>query len=80
MHRPGRPPTPAPRPVVGADAVFPRRVRTYGEAPADEVVLLEGSSGLLELAVNGGSAATVTGLGRGDVVEVSSCTRGVDVV
>jgi S-adenosylmethionine hydrolase len=33
-------------------------------------VILEGSSGLLELVVNGGSAADATGLARGDVVEV----------
>jgi S-adenosylmethionine hydrolase len=31
---------------------------------------LPGSSGLLELVVNGGSAADATGLGRGDVIEV----------
>ena len=36
-----------------------------------EVVLLVGSASLLELAVNGGSAATATGLGRGDVIKVS---------
>lgn len=47
-----------------------RRVRTYGDAPAGEVVVLEGSSGLLELAVNGGSAAESTGLKRGAKVSV----------
>lgn len=56
--------------VRAGDAVFDLWVRTYGEAPADEVVLLRGSSGLLELAVNQGSAAEVTGLDRGDAVEV----------
>ena len=45
-----------------------RRVRTYAEARPDEVVLLEGSAGYLELAVNCGSAADVTGLERGDPV------------
>ncbi len=54
----------APRPA--------RRVRSYGEAAPGEVVLLEGSSGLLELAVNRGSAAALTGLGRGDVVDITS--------
>ena len=47
-----------------------RRVATYGKAAAGEVVALEGSSGHLELAVNGGSAAQSTGLARGDAVEV----------
>ena len=54
----------APRPA--------RRARSYGDAAPGEVVLLEGSSGLLELAVNRGSAAALTGLGRGDEVEVTS--------
>ena len=45
-----------------------RRVETYGEAEAEEVVLLEGSAGYLELAVNCGSAAEATRLERGDTV------------
>ncbi len=48
-----------------------RRVATYGDAKAEEVVLLEGSAGYLELAVNCGSAADVTGLERGDTVVIS---------
>jgi hypothetical protein len=54
----------APRPA--------RRVARYGDAAPGEVVLLEGSSGLLELAVNGGSAAAVTGLSRGGPVDITS--------
>lgn len=57
--------------VVAGDAVFDVRVTTYGEAPPDEVVMLEGSSGYLELAVGGGSAAEITGLERGDHLETS---------
>ena len=49
-----------------------RRVRTYSDADGDEVVLLEGSSGYLELAVNGGSAAMATGLRRGDSVRITN--------
>jgi len=45
-----------------------RRVATYGEAQPDEVVLIEGSAGYLELAVNCGSAAEATALERGDAV------------
>lgn len=45
-----------------------RRVTTYAEGATDEVVLLEGSAGFLELAVNCGSAAEATGLERGDIV------------
>ena len=42
--------------VVGDDSVL-RLVTTYGEAAPDELVALVGSSGRLELAVVGGSAA-----------------------
>jgi S-adenosylmethionine hydrolase len=49
-----------------------RRVATYGEARPDEVVLIEGSAGYLELAVNCGSAADATGLERGDTVVFST--------
>lgn len=48
-----------------------RRVGTYGEADPEEVVLIEGSAGFLELAVNCGSAADATGLQRGDRVVFS---------
>jgi len=46
------------------------RVSTYGNAPAGEPVLLEGSSGLLEIAIAGGSAAKLLELERGDPVEL----------
>jgi len=49
-----------------------RRAQTYSDAEDHEVVLLEGSAGFLELAVNGGSAAMATGLRRGDAVRVTS--------
>jgi hypothetical protein len=49
-----------------------RRVQTYSDAEGGEVILLEGSAGFLELAVNGGSAAMATGLRRGDTVRVTS--------
>lgn len=47
-----------------------RRVHTYGEARGDEPVLLEGSAGLLEVSVNGASAAAALDVGRGDAVKV----------
>jgi S-adenosylmethionine hydrolase len=47
-----------------------RRVEAYGDGKTDEVIMLEGSSGLLELAVNGGSAARATGLARGSAVRI----------
>jgi S-adenosylmethionine hydrolase len=46
-------------------------VHTYAEAQPDEVVVLEGSAGYLELAINCGSAAEATGLERGDTVVFS---------
>lgn len=55
-----------------------RRVQTYSEAHGDEVVLLEGSAGYLELAVNGGSAAMATGLRRGDSVRMTHADDGSD--
>jgi S-adenosylmethionine hydrolase len=47
-----------------------RRVETFAQGSPGEVVMLEGSSGMLELVVNRGSAAEATGLARGDVVEI----------
>jgi len=47
-----------------------RRVQTYGDAGPGEAVTLEGSSGLLEIAIPGESAAIVLDLGVGDEVEV----------
>ncbi len=55
-----------------------RRGGVYAEGDPGEVVLLEGSSGLLELAVNGGSAAKATGLKRGDNVRVTNLDDGDD--
>jgi len=49
-----------------------RRVETYGDAQPDEVVLIEGSAGYLELAVKCGSAAEATALERGDIVVFST--------
>jgi S-adenosylmethionine hydrolase len=47
-----------------------RRVATYEQGRDGELLLLEGSSGLLELAVRRGSAAGLTGLGRGETVVI----------
>ena len=47
-----------------------RLVATYADAGDGEVVMLEGSSGLLELALKGASAAEIIGLRRGDSVEI----------
>ena len=55
-----------------------RRVGTYSDADEDEVILLEGSAGYLELAVNGGSAAMATGLRRGDSVRITHTDDGGD--
>ncbi len=56
------------REAVWASGRSARRVSTFAEAAPDEVVLLAGSAGYLELAVNGGSATEATGLERGDGV------------
>jgi S-adenosylmethionine hydrolase len=49
---------------------IPRIVPTYAEGAAGEVCALVGSSDHMEVAVSGGSAADVLGLGRGAVVRV----------
>lgn len=46
------------------------RVRTFGDVPAGAALVYENSCGLLEIAVNGGSAAAALGLRIGDPVAV----------
>jgi S-adenosylmethionine hydrolase len=58
--------------VLEREAPGVRRIDIGHQVPPGDVVLLECSSGLLELAVNRGSAAALTGLGRGDGVDVTS--------
>lgn len=52
-------------------------VTTYAEAPADSVCALFGSSGHLEVAVRGGSAAEYLGVARGATITVSRGEEGV---
>ncbi len=59
--------------VAGGTRV--RVVRTYGDVPAGAPLALIGSSGLLEVAVNRGSAAKTLGLRRGDAVSVDAGSR-----
>ncbi len=44
--------------------------RTYGEAEAGEPILLFNSSDFLEIAINGGNAAELLGIRKGDAVHV----------
>jgi len=55
--------------VVVAGVVAPL-VLTYADVPTGEPCALVGSSGRLELAVNGGSAASIPGAGRGAPVRI----------
>ncbi len=48
------------------------RVETFAKASAGQLVLLAGSAGYLEIAVNQGSAEKLTGCAAGDVVEWSN--------
>ena len=50
--------------------VFQRHADTYGQTPRGEPLTLFGSTGLLEIAVNGGDASTLLSLGRGDSVNL----------
>ena len=56
--------------ICGGGHKVDRRVRAYCEAPENRVAFLAGSTGMLELVVNRGSAAEKLGLTRGDQVEV----------
>ena len=56
--------------VAIGSRVIPRIVSTYADAAPGELCALVGSSERLEIAVNGGSAAVMLGLGRGAVVQV----------
>ncbi|MBN1336955.1 MAG: SAM-dependent chlorinase/fluorinase [Deltaproteobacteria bacterium] len=62
---------PAPPGAVAraAGVAFPV-ASTYGAVPAGASLAVEGSTGRLELAVNGGSAATIHGLVRGTPVRL----------
>jgi S-adenosylmethionine hydrolase len=55
--------------VEVGDAVVPLR-RTYADVAPGEPVALVGSSGLIEIAVRDGNAATTLGLQRGSVVRL----------
>lgn len=50
-------------------------LRYYGAAPPGQALAVVGSSGLLEVAVNGGSAAETLGLRVGEAVEVRTSRR-----
>ena len=52
------------------DRVISSFRKFFGEAPGDEPFLIWGSAGLLEIAVNGGSAAQALGVKRGDEVRI----------
>jgi S-adenosylmethionine hydrolase len=54
---------------IGAELI-PRVVSTYADATPGELCALVGSSDRLEVAVNGGSAAALLGLGRGAPVQL----------
>ena len=60
----------SPSAVVDRGGATARRVETFADGAAGEVVFLEGSSGLIEMVVRGGSAADATGLRRGDTVRI----------
>ena len=60
-------------PAEGAEyssPFFAELAVTYGEAPEGKPCALVDSGGRLEIAVRGGSAATILGLEGGDAVEI----------
>jgi len=65
--------------VHGGDVIIGERTiplrRTYADVASGEPVALVGSSGLIEVAVRDGNAATLLGLARGAVVRVRDGTE-----
>jgi hypothetical protein len=57
-----------------------RFVRTYADTPVGDLCALVGSSGFLELAVNGGSAAERLHAGRGTALYAARDQEGLDAV
>jgi hypothetical protein len=57
--------------ILWKDGTPLRRVSTYGEAEKGELVILEGSSGQLEYAVNQGNAQIRLGLNPGDEITLT---------
>jgi S-adenosylmethionine hydrolase len=62
--------------VTVADSTIAGVIGTYGEAADGALCALVGSSGRLEIAVNGGSAAAVLGVGRGAPVRLRQSAPG----
>jgi S-adenosylmethionine hydrolase len=60
---------PGPLAIRAGSEIVSRRAKTYGEVLQGELVLIEGSSGYLEIALNQASAAKHLGLGVGTVLE-----------
>lgn len=60
------------RPIKGyaGSATFEALRPTYGAVPAGEALLLFGSGGTLEVAVNGGNASSLLGIRRGDPIHI----------
>jgi S-adenosylmethionine hydrolase len=61
--------------VIVANHQIPRLGATYAEAPSGELCALIGSTGQLEVAVNGGSAAATLRASRGARVRVARATE-----
>jgi S-adenosylmethionine hydrolase len=62
---------PASEPLRGSAEIAGRSIpagRTYGDVPGGELLAVCGSSGRLEVACNGASAAALLGAARGDVI------------
>lgn len=56
--------------IEAASCRLDRLSQTYADVPVGSPLAIFGSAGLLEIAVNGGSAARMLGLTRGDAVRV----------
>jgi len=55
---------------VGSRLLLSRMASNYAEMPADEVFVIAGSAGFLEVSVNRGSAAKEVGAASGDTLEL----------
>jgi S-adenosylmethionine hydrolase len=56
--------------VVLPDGALLRLTKAFGDVPEGSMTAYIGSSGLLEIAVNRGDASEITGLQRGQTIEL----------
>ena len=55
---------------IGGKEIVARMVKSYGYAEKGELVILQSSSGFMEIAMREGNAALYLGVKEGDIIEI----------